>query len=372
VSRPTRVDYIDNLRWSAILLVVAVHAGVTYSGLGSWYHVEKRPLGQLSFLFLAIFQSHAQAFFMGLLFFLAGCFLPPSYDRKGAKHFLLGRCKRLGLPALLYMAVVHPVTGYYLLHWWQGGFWRGYFGYLTNGSFFRGSGPMWFAIALLIFSAAYCVIKPLLPHRTLTAPAAPTWRSVVSTGLVITVLAFLIRTVQPIGTNVLNMQLCNFAQYIVLFALGVMACRHEWVTKLPARMGHVCLWTALISSPIVWLTLFGSLHGDIASINGGWHWQSGAYALWESMFCVTFCTGLLVFYREHVAQRNALTKLLTDNSFGVYFFHPPVLIAITLAMTGLSWTPLAKFAVASLLAIVATYASVHLILRRIPLLRQIL
>ena len=39
-----RLLYIDNLRWVMIMLVVSMHAAVTYSHLGSWYYMEDRPV----------------------------------------------------------------------------------------------------------------------------------------------------------------------------------------------------------------------------------------------------------------------------------------------------------------------------------------
>jgi glucans biosynthesis protein C len=33
-----RLAYIDNLKALTIILVIIVHAAVTYSGIGSWYH----------------------------------------------------------------------------------------------------------------------------------------------------------------------------------------------------------------------------------------------------------------------------------------------------------------------------------------------
>jgi hypothetical protein len=35
-----RLDYVDNLRWVMIVLVVSMHAAVIYSHVGSWYFME--------------------------------------------------------------------------------------------------------------------------------------------------------------------------------------------------------------------------------------------------------------------------------------------------------------------------------------------
>ena len=41
---PHRLLYIDNLRWSAISMVVVMHAAVTYSPFGSWYYRDRKSV----------------------------------------------------------------------------------------------------------------------------------------------------------------------------------------------------------------------------------------------------------------------------------------------------------------------------------------
>ena len=40
MPNPTRLHFLDNIRWLMIVLVVLVHAAVTYSNLGDWYYRE--------------------------------------------------------------------------------------------------------------------------------------------------------------------------------------------------------------------------------------------------------------------------------------------------------------------------------------------
>jgi surface polysaccharide O-acyltransferase-like enzyme len=107
-------------------------------------------------------------------------------------------------------------------------------------------------------------------------------------------------------------------------------------------------------------------------LNGGWNLPSAMYAFWESFYCVMICTGLLALYRRVCNHRNRVEAFLSDNSFGVYFIHPPVLIAITLLMAPYRWPPSAKFAIAAGMTILASYGVVSLVLRRLPLIRRIL
>src|ERR1700730_4962176 len=113
-----RIHFVDNLRWTMILLVISMHAADTYSPLGNWYYTDRTPLSPAVLLFFAGWQMCLQPFFMGLLFFVAGFFVPSSFDRKGPGRFMQDRAVRLGLPVLFYMLVLGPLTEYYFAHSW--------------------------------------------------------------------------------------------------------------------------------------------------------------------------------------------------------------------------------------------------------------
>jgi glucans biosynthesis protein C len=78
-----------------ILLVISMHSADTYSPLGNWYFVDRKPLSPVALFTFAVWQNYLQSFFMGLLFFLAGFFVPASYDRKGPWQFVRDRAFRL-------------------------------------------------------------------------------------------------------------------------------------------------------------------------------------------------------------------------------------------------------------------------------------
>ena len=107
-----RLSYIDNLRWVMIMLVVSMHAAVTYSHLGSWYYMEDTPVSQAETGIFGTYQVFLQSFFMGFLFFIAGYFVPGAYDKKGPGKFLMDRAYRLGLPLLFFVFLLQPISIY--------------------------------------------------------------------------------------------------------------------------------------------------------------------------------------------------------------------------------------------------------------------
>jgi glucan biosynthesis protein C len=379
VPKP-RLDFVDNLRSTMIILVVSMHAAVTYSHVGSWYFMEDPKPGTVVLAVFATYQIFLQAFFMGLLFLLAGYFVPAAFDRKEFAGFVGERLVRLGLPSLLYMLIVQPFTVYWLLRNFAKpeipSLTAAYWPYIRSGRFLGGSGPMWFAVALLLFSLLYAGLRLLHTGAARNEPHAPVPhnRHVVCLALLIGLCAFLVRTIQPIGTNILNMQLCFFSQYIILFCVGIYGRRLNWLLRIPYSFGMRWLaWTAFIGS-ILWFVLLVALlktHTE-DKLGRGWTWQNAAFSFWESFFSVGISLGLLVLFREKLNYTGKIQRWLSENSFAVYMFHTPVLIAVTFLLRGVEAPKLLKFAVATILAVAATFGASSLFFRRIPILKRIL
>ncbi|WP_346353068.1 acyltransferase family protein [Azotosporobacter soli] len=375
-----REVYIDYLRLLLIGLVVMQHLSVTYSGIGSWYYVEKAALGPVQQTVFLFFNSFNQSYFMGLLFFIAGCFVPGAYDRKGFWRFTADRFLRLGVPALFYMLLVQPLNLYILRTagvWQQADFFAWYARYVSSFAFLGGSGPLWFAVALLIFSLFYALFRLLEGEANGSRPLCPlTTRYCIGLILLIAIVAFAIRLVQPIGTSILNMQFCFFSEYVFLFAAGIAASRNQWLAELRYEYGLKWLKAVLFLGIPCWIAVViggGVLRmQSIDVITGGWQWQAACYALLESFFGVGMSIGLLALFKEKCNRQSRFWQTLADNSFAVYVFHAPIIITLTLLLRDLQFWPLLKFALLSVLALPLCFALAHFVLRRLPLLKRIL
>lgn len=377
-NEKSRYLYIDNLRLLMIILVVMIHLGVTYSGMGSWYFMDNQELDIVSYAFFGLFQSFTQAYFMGFLFLISGYFVAKSFDKKGSKKFITDRLIRLGIPTLIYMLVIHPFSVYVLLgHTWErSSFVSYYIDYVINFNFIGSSGPLWFAFALLIFNGVYVLIRSITKKRQIASEKKlPGTRAMLRLIFIIALFAFLIRLVQPIGTNIINMQLCFFSQYIILFIVGVKAGRYDWFSQISYKIGRRWLVAALVPGILLWTVLMltgGALDGNPNIINGGLNWQSATYALWESFTVVSMSIALIGIFKEKYNHQSGLIKILSDNSFGVFVFHAPIIISLSLAMVNLQLHPILKFLMACVIGIPLSFALSQLLFRKIPLLKKVL
>ena len=333
-SRP-RMLFIDNLRWTMIILVISMHAADTYSPLGNWYFEDRRPLSLAALFTFAVWQMYLQSFFMGLLFFIAGYFVPASLDRKGPLQFLRDRVFRLGLPVVFYMFVLGPVTEYYCAHSWNSteptSFANEWVKHIRNAEFLQENGPLWFCLALLIFSLVYVALRVSRLGIAGSGNDSPPPNTTTLVGFAVGMasLTFLIRLVMPSGTSLLNMHLGDFPQYILLFIAGINAARRRWMHSLNSSLGIRWLMIVLPAGFVAWLVILkegGAFAGNASAYSGGWHWQAICINLWESLSCVAICYGIMVIFREVFNQQGRLAKFMSDNAFSVYVFHPPIVI----------------------------------------------
>jgi len=370
-SKP-RLYYIDNLRWLMIIFVVVMHVNVTYGNIGSWYYTEKAKLDMFQTIFFGIYASFTQAYFMGLLFFIAGYFVPSSYDHKGFGKFFKERLIRLGIPTLIFMLILHPLTLIILNHFlhWNMNILEYYIRYIRTFHFIGSSGPLWFALALFIFSLFYAIIRLFVSQHTKTdvEPVSIIINKIISTGFIIAIITFLTRIIFPIGSSILNMQLCFFPQYIVLFILGIVFLRRNLLLSIPYKLGiNWFKYTLIIGIP-VWflLMIFGKdTTNTLQPYLGHITWQAAAYAFWESFFCIGVCLGLVVWFREKFNMQGKWSKFLSANAFGVYVFHTPILVFISMLFKDITMYPLLKYFIVALVTLPTCFL-ISIILRKIP------
>ncbi len=378
MSQTNRLAWLDNLRTLMIALVVSMHACVTYSHVGSWYFMISPEPTLAAKIPFAFYQGHLQAFFMGLLFFVSGYLADRSLARKTTKAFLGERFRRLGIPVLFYMLVIHPFIVFGLLtpvaerpsvSWF-------FSDYLGKGRFIRSSGPMWFAFALLLF----CIPFAFFPRANALAGDKHSVRltsvAILTLGVGLGLGSFIVRLWQPIGTSWINFQFCFFTQYVVVFVLGVWVSRRDSLdslaTSLAARRAG---WLGLILGPVVLATFAIFAGSDLGKtpppMNGGLNWEALALALWEQ--CTGVCLGLgtIALCHKRLAVAHPISTWLSDRSFGVYLFHAPILVALAIAMQQVRGNIYLMTVALTFLGCLLSFVVAD-VARRVPILKQVL
>jgi ABC-type multidrug transport system permease subunit len=375
-----RLFFIDHWRAFLAILVVLHHISLVYgASLDGYYYVEPPFTSPQAFVWLLIFVLVNQSWFMGAFFLIAGYFTPGSFDRKGAGVFLKDKLIRLGIPLLVFYFVLSPIAfiGYFLMPPEMTGittkltwdvFWAAY-------PKFIGLGPAWFLAMLLVFNFGYVIWRGLTRKRKATSQSKSSAPSYLGIGVFILALAgisYLWRMSFPLGVSVYQFPtLAYLPQYLSFFVLGIFASRRDWFRNLPGSLGGVGFVAAGLAAVILFPLAFSgqafSLELSLALDNamGNGHWQSAVYTLWDSIFAVGICLGMITFFRRFFNRGNWFGSFLAQQSYAVYIIHIPIVVFVAYGIRGIAVDPIVKFGLASLIIVPLCFVAAAAI-RKIP------
>lgn len=325
-----RIPAFDYLRAFVIFLVVLHHAVMAYCTGGEVAHGGEYTKASAPIVDSAQWDGFNlmvmgnDSFFMPLMFLLAGLFVRPSLARKGLGRYLADRALRLGVPLLVGIVTVVPLS-YYASYRQSGGtadfatFWA----HMVTGDPWP-SGPLWFVGALLVFDAASAFILTRDPvrlgvRRLLAAldrwPKAMWGVAFLAMAAIVFLPALLVLgpslwlTVGPFG-----IQASRIGLYAFFFVAGAIVGADRLAGFFEP---HWRRWPLLAAATAV---LFFALHGATLPAVAG-----GALML---LFCVAMALGLLALAVRFGQRRSAVGDSLGANAYGIYLVHYPIVLWI--------------------------------------------
>jgi peptidoglycan/LPS O-acetylase OafA/YrhL len=374
----SRLYFIDNLRIILIIGVVLVHLAVTYGAPGTWYYHEDLEPDTITLIVYAPLGAVGQSL-MGFFFLISSYFIPGSFDRKGSRRYLKDRLLSLGIPLLIFVVVIDPLIVYGIKVNLQGyeGTLLTFLTQFVQGYSSLGVGPLWFVMALLLFTIMYVLGREFSKPPSIQPESPfPSNAAVASFALVLGVITFLLRIWIPVGWIFppLGLPIASFPQYISLFILGTIAYYRNWFLRITAAVGRLWLRISVFLVLVVFPIMFvagGVMDGDVEPFMGGLTWQSFALAVWEQFVCLGLVITFLVWFRNRFNQQGSLAQAMSASAYTVYLIHAPVLVFTAFALRGIVLHPLLKFLLVSPVAISLCFIISHL-LRKLPLARSIL
>jgi fucose 4-O-acetylase-like acetyltransferase len=300
----TRLNYLDYLKVMLITLVIFHHVADTYDPESSWVYKPSNPEEIMPWIWH--FLSVNAGFMMGLFFLISGYFVPISYDRQGFKTFVQKKFIRLGVPLIVMTALLSVLSGKLEI------------------------GHLWFVESLLLFCLLYALGRLVLKtskkeQRTGNEliGKTPTLTVLLIVALVMGAGSYLIRQVSPQNNWIwllgfIHIEPAHYLQYVMMFALGILACRFQWLTKMKNTTGYVALLIGLA------LTVGNYLRAD-----GPWNnFVYNCFGFYESLLCIFISFGLLWLFREFANGENKFLKWCSQQAYGAYIFHPFFLLII--------------------------------------------
>jgi fucose 4-O-acetylase-like acetyltransferase len=363
-SRPdTRVGvthrelWVDNLRVLLIAGVIVVHTATAYIlDIAGWYYEDERSTSGVWSSVLIVPAAFGALFALGPLFFVAGWFSVRSVARRGPAGFARSRLVRLGVPILVFVALVEPLTDY-LGNIWDESHGFGYYFGTTEFS------VMWFAAALLVFSLVYAAWEHVRPTAASSGPLRPA--ALVVAIVTIAVSSFLVWLVWPLdGEMFLNLRVPEWPQGAVLFALGVHAGRAGWLADLPRDLVRRLGWMT-VAGMVALLTLLALAFSPEEELSTRADWPTLLFALFDGVIAVGMTIWLVAFIRRRWPAHGPLLGKAGRASYATYFLHPLVLTTLMLLCSSLALGPGIKFALVAGVAIPVCF-TVGYVLTRLP------
>jgi glucans biosynthesis protein C len=365
-----RLVFIDALRVAAIVFVIIHHAAQAYGPTGGFWPVHDRAQSDW---FTPFYTANA-AFGMGLMFLLAGYFVPPSYDRKRARLFLAGRWLRIGIPLASLMLMLHLPVAYLLagmpapLEFLEGLYERGWQPIYLH---------LWFVAHLLLYCFAYTALRQISGLFKVAPRKVPLASQTAIASFIVTLvlITWVVRIWYPVDKWVpflwvMPAEPAHLPQYMALFAAGIVAYRGDWFRRMPTATGLIWLAVGMIAYGGAYVAYAVGPWSELMAI-GGNGVPSLIRSSWETVIAVGLSIGLIIAFRELFDRSNRLLERTAAASFGAYILHPAIVVAVQAAMTDVSLVAFAKFAVVSLLGTVAAFAVAH-VAGRVPGIRVVL
>jgi glucans biosynthesis protein C len=286
------------------------HAAQAYGPTGGFWPVHDRAQ---SGWFSPFYTANA-AFGMGLMFLLAGYFVPPSCDRNGALNFLKRRWERIGIPLLTLVLLVHlpavyllgsqPPPAEFIQHLYERG-WQPIYLHL------------WFVAHLLLYTAAYVAWRQLAAPPAVKSPRRlqlPNHAVIVAFVFALALIIWIVRVWYPTDRWapmlwVMPAEPAHLPQYLALFVVGIAAYRGDWFRRMPASSGLIWLGIGLIASVGIYLTYaVGQWNALMAT--GGLSLSSLMRSVWENLIAVSLSIGLIVAFRRCSCLRTGCSRSL--------------------------------------------------------------
>jgi peptidoglycan/LPS O-acetylase OafA/YrhL len=157
------------------------------------------------------------------------------------------------------------------------------------------------------------------------------------------------------------MEPAHYLQYVMMFAMGVLAYRFQWFDKMSNSTGFTTLLIGVALAV-----------GNYLRDGGPWNaFVSEWFGIYESLMCVFISFGLIWLFREFISTTSRFWQWCAAQSYGAYVFHLLLMIALQNAVDGIWMGAFGKFL---FIGIVTTILSFGLtwIVRMIPGVKRVL
>jgi acyltransferase-like protein len=358
-----RIWFLDNVRYWTVLVVVALHVGVSQK-TSPWGWAVEDPRRLIAADWLVIV---ADSFIMPVLFFVAGYFALPSFAVKGPGQFIRSKVTRLLIPGALVVIFLNPVFRYVYhytrnfdeniaqMSYWQ--YWPKFFKGTFSVMIWEPGTPwtqeydplhIWFVTVLFLFFLITCVAAKLFSRLsspvTEESSTLSMQRSIVLFMVLLTVASWACST--AIGVlwargwvsigPFLNFFSTDIPYHALYFSAGIYAFRQQWFRRHDS-LGSTFYWLVLCVALSLILCYLSGLQLADSPFATSAIFQAGV-GLCKAFLCMSFLGFLLAIGQRWANSPSKFNRHMAAHSYLTYLLHMTVVVLVQLAL--LQWTEL--------------------------------
>jgi glucan biosynthesis protein C len=365
VSAAGRLYFLDNLRAVVIALVVVLHGCITYMvNAPTWWYVLD-PHNSLAFTLVVL---AIDVPIMPIMFFIAGYFALPSLQKRGSRQFLKDKCLRVGLPWVLGVIFLAPLTTYMIyvsrhvpmgyLQFWASDFWTK----LYEQSVY------WFLGILLLLFAGLAWMFEISPRLRAAAPrpSPRAGRALLVFGVLVTAAFVAVNQAYPIdawsSNYVFVYQPVRVPLYVGYFILGIYAQQRGWF-RAGGFNPKIRPWLgAALLSGLYYLAsrMFAPATPLLGVVT----------AVLFNAFCLTSLLAGVALCQRYLNGAGRFWHSQAASAYGIYYAHPLILYPLAYALAAVSLPLAVKALVLIVPTLLLAWGVSALVLRRLPILNH--
>jgi glucan biosynthesis protein C len=367
MSERPRLYFLDNLRAFVIVMVIVVHASITYMAYAPewWYVLDPHRSVLFTMLVLVVDVPNMPA-----LFFVAGYLALPSLARRGPGGFVRQKVVRLAVPWVVGVVCLAPIATYMIyvsrdvpmgyLEFWTTDFW---------GPMFQ-QAVYWFLGVLFALFLVLAWVYAASPRLQASVPRVEQPRPRLFVAFIALTAAGSILASPSFGLDdwlplwlLFVVQPARIAFYVGYFALGVYAERRGWFRATGFRpelgpWGWGCVLTGLAYLSFRMSGLPETLP------------ERATAAVLFSAFCLAAVIAGIALFGKWFDGAGPAWRTLAANSFGIYYVHPLILYPLAWVLLDLPAPAVVKATILVFVTLAGSLAVSAVVLKRLPGLRR--
>lgn len=353
-----RYHFIDNLRWTIVVLVLIYHVFYNFNAVGVFGGIGGLQEQQWQ----DVICTALNPWFMTLMFILAGASSRYALIHRSPREFRRERIHKLLVPSTLGLLVQGAVLGYVNM--------RASGTSMPEGMPFvvkyliaavSGTGPLWFIQDLFIFSLLLLVLRKMVNEERIDG-----WLSNLSNEKLLYVLCGLYpllwclsqTQIDNVGTFDGLLNLYRPIYYFMAFLAGYYIFSSEQIHNLLERQ---CEWflVAMVLFGVIFCVKFYGM--DYTS-------PIAVQSPWCNFYCASATLALMGAFKRWHNHTSPFAAYMTRSSYGLYIVH---MMVCTTSCLLLKETTLPVWSI-YVIALISTFAGSVILwefLRRVPVIR---